>query len=177
MRAETREEERGAIGLERARIPELAHLNAKMFRRDKRLLMEGKEVNKRAALPTRHANTQVRTQVLQEVQYDGGFISSDHSRLNSYNCSLSQGPEDILPYSRPQFPTVNSPRDPSSSSSMSSRGSGGRRRGEGGRRNPADMGHNTTGAFQPGDEELEVQPLIKYTYYPSTHLTVVDLPI
>lgn len=67
------------------------------------------------------------------------------------------GSEDILPYSRPQFPTVNSPRDPSSSSSMSSRGSGGRRRGEGGRRNPADMGLNTTGAFQPGDEELEVQ--------------------
>ncbi|XP_065816159.1 roundabout homolog 1 isoform X3 [Labrus bergylta] len=66
------------------------------------------------------------------------------------------GSEDILPYSRPQFPTVNSPRDPSSSSSMSSRGSGGRRRGEGGRRNPADMGHNTTGAFAPGDEELEM---------------------
>nr|XP_046245513.1 roundabout homolog 1 isoform X1 [Scatophagus argus]XP_046245514.1 roundabout homolog 1 isoform X1 [Scatophagus argus] len=64
--------------------------------------------------------------------------------------------EDILPYSRPQFPTVNSPRDPSSSSSMSSRGSGGRRRGEGGRRNPAEMGLNTTGAFQPGDEELEM---------------------
>lgn len=40
---------------------------------------------------------------------------------------------------------------------MSSRGSGGRRRGEGGRRNPAEMGLNTTGAFQPGDEELEVQ--------------------
>ncbi|XP_041659234.1 roundabout homolog 1 isoform X2 [Cheilinus undulatus] len=66
------------------------------------------------------------------------------------------GSEDILPYSRPQFPTVNSPRDPSSSSSMSSRGSGGRRRGEGGRRNPADMGLNTTGAFTPGDEELEM---------------------
>uniref|UniRef100_A0AAQ5Y2H9 Roundabout, axon guidance receptor, homolog 1 (Drosophila) n=1 Tax=Amphiprion ocellaris TaxID=80972 RepID=A0AAQ5Y2H9_AMPOC len=68
-----------------------------------------------------------------------------------------QHAEDILPYSRPQFPTVNSPRDPSSSSSMSSRGSGGRRRGEGGRRNPADLGLNTSGAFQPGDEELEVQ--------------------
>ncbi|XP_055369859.1 roundabout homolog 1 isoform X2 [Betta splendens] len=67
-----------------------------------------------------------------------------------------QHTEDILPYSRPQFPTVNSPRDPSSSSSMSSRGSGGRRRGEGGRRNPADMGLNTTGAFQHGDEELEM---------------------
>ncbi|KFO57476.1 Roundabout 1, partial [Corvus brachyrhynchos] len=33
--------------------------------------------------------------------------------------------EDILPYSRPTFPTSNNPRDPSSSSSMSSRGSGG----------------------------------------------------
>lgn len=64
--------------------------------------------------------------------------------------------EDILPYSRPQFPTINSPRDPSSSSSMSSRGSGGRRRGEGGRKNPADIGLSTMGAFQPGDEEREV---------------------
>ncbi|XP_055735660.1 roundabout homolog 1-like isoform X2 [Salvelinus fontinalis] len=66
------------------------------------------------------------------------------------------GPEDILPYSRPSFPTVHSPRDrdPSSSSSMSSRGSGGRRRVEGGpvaRRNPNDMG-----AFQPGDDDLEM---------------------
>ncbi|CAL9684907.1 unnamed protein product [Knipowitschia caucasica] len=59
------------------------------------------------------------------------------------------GSEDILPYSRPQFPSVNGPQ-PSSSSSMSSRGSGGRRRGEGPtRRNQAD----TTGAFTPGEEE------------------------
>uniref|UniRef100_A0A3P9JGK6 Roundabout, axon guidance receptor, homolog 1 (Drosophila) n=1 Tax=Oryzias latipes TaxID=8090 RepID=A0A3P9JGK6_ORYLA len=64
--------------------------------------------------------------------------------------------EDILPYSRPQFPGVNSPRDPSSSSSMSSRGSGGRRR-EGSRRNPAEMGLNSSGAFHPGHDELEVQ--------------------
>ncbi|XP_013869567.1 roundabout homolog 1 isoform X4 [Austrofundulus limnaeus] len=66
------------------------------------------------------------------------------------------GSEDILPYNRPQFPTVNSPRDPSSSSSMSSRGSGGRRRGEGVRRNPADMTVNNSGTFQAGDEELEM---------------------
>uniref|UniRef100_A0A8K9UBR9 Roundabout, axon guidance receptor, homolog 1 (Drosophila) n=1 Tax=Oncorhynchus mykiss TaxID=8022 RepID=A0A8K9UBR9_ONCMY len=71
------------------------------------------------------------------------------------------GPEDILPYSRPSFPTVHSPRDidPRSPSSMSSRGSGGRRRGEGGagaRRNPNDMGLNTLGAFQPGDDDLEM---------------------
>ncbi|KAJ8368422.1 hypothetical protein SKAU_G00084500 [Synaphobranchus kaupii] len=71
------------------------------------------------------------------------------------------GSEDILPYSRPSFPTVQSPRDrdPSSSSSMSSRGSGGRRRGEGGppagRRNPTDIGPSTM-AFQPGEEDLEL---------------------
>ncbi|MEQ2167510.1 Roundabout 1, partial [Goodea atripinnis] len=64
--------------------------------------------------------------------------------------------EDILPYSRPQFPTVNSPRDPSSSSSMSSRGSGGRRRGEGARRNPGDMVVNNSVAFHQGEEELEM---------------------
>jgi len=83
--------------------------------------------------------------------------------LRFFNCSRSLGSEDILPYSRPQFPTINSPRDPSSSSSMSSRGSGGRRRGEGGRRNPADMSLNSSGAFQQGDEELEVQVDVNYT--------------
>ncbi|TRY72935.1 hypothetical protein DNTS_001129 [Danionella cerebrum] len=69
------------------------------------------------------------------------------------------GSEDILPYSRPSFPAVHSPRgerDPSSSSSLSSRGSGGRRRGEGSRRNPADIGLNTTGVFQSPGEELEM---------------------
>uniref|UniRef100_A0A7N6BBW8 Roundabout, axon guidance receptor, homolog 1 (Drosophila) n=1 Tax=Anabas testudineus TaxID=64144 RepID=A0A7N6BBW8_ANATE len=84
-----------------------------------------------------------------------GGKGSKQEGSTAHKARQHTGPEDILPYSRPQFPTVNSPRDPSSSSSMSSRGSGGRRRGEGGRRNPADMGHNTTGAFQPGDEELE----------------------
>uniref|UniRef100_A0A3P8NG79 Roundabout, axon guidance receptor, homolog 1 (Drosophila) n=1 Tax=Astatotilapia calliptera TaxID=8154 RepID=A0A3P8NG79_ASTCA len=85
------------------------------------------------------------------------FFSPMGSTLILNYCSLFIGSEDIMPYSRPQFPTVNSPRDPSSSSSMSSRGSGGRRRGEGGRRNPADMGLNTSRAFQPGDEEIEVK--------------------
>uniref|UniRef100_A0A3Q2Q7K6 Roundabout guidance receptor 1 n=1 Tax=Fundulus heteroclitus TaxID=8078 RepID=A0A3Q2Q7K6_FUNHE len=72
-----------------------------------------------------------------------------------------QNTEDILPYSRPQFPTVNSPRDPSSSSSMSSKGSGGRRRGEGARRNPGDMVVNNSVAFHQGEEELEVQANVK----------------
>ncbi|XP_053095771.1 roundabout homolog 1 isoform X7 [Pangasianodon hypophthalmus] len=73
-----------------------------------------------------------------------------------------QDPEDIVPYSRPSFPGVHNPRgerEPSSSSSMSSRGSGGRRRGEGvsgSRRNPAEISLNTVGAFQPGDEQLEM---------------------
>ncbi|XP_042342142.1 roundabout homolog 1 isoform X3 [Plectropomus leopardus] len=86
-----------------------------------------------------------------------GGKGNKHEGSTASKARQHAGSEDILPYSRPQFPTVNSPRDPSSSSSMSSRGSGGRRRGEGGRRNPADMGLNTTGAFQPGDEELEAR--------------------
>ncbi|XP_030647958.1 roundabout homolog 1 [Chanos chanos] len=69
--------------------------------------------------------------------------------------------EDIPPYSRPSFPSVQSQRDtvPSSSSSMSSRGSGNRRRGEGpqgGRRNPSDAALPSIGAFQNEEEELEL---------------------
>ncbi|XP_041128209.1 roundabout homolog 1-like isoform X2 [Polyodon spathula] len=68
------------------------------------------------------------------------------------------GPEDILPYSRPTFPTAHNPRDPSSSSSMSSRGSGGRRRADqtsAGRRNPSDAGLQGMGTFEQEDDELE----------------------
>lgn len=64
---ETREEEQGAIGPERARTPEPAHLNAKTLRRDKKLLMEGKGINMRVAPPIRHANMQVQHQ----VKYEG----------------------------------------------------------------------------------------------------------
>ncbi|XP_034460086.1 roundabout homolog 1 isoform X5 [Hippoglossus hippoglossus] len=85
-----------------------------------------------------------------------GEKGNRHESSTASKARQHAGSEDILPYNRPQFPTVNSPRDPSSSSSMSSRGSGGRRRGEGGRRNQADMGLITTGALQPGDEELEM---------------------
>ncbi|XP_021258772.1 roundabout homolog 1 isoform X7 [Numida meleagris] len=62
--------------------------------------------------------------------------------------------EDILPYSRPTFPTSNNPRDPSSSSSMSSRGSGGRQRADQAniaRRNVAEM--QVLGAYDQGEEE------------------------
>ncbi|XP_053790315.1 roundabout homolog 1 isoform X3 [Vidua chalybeata] len=64
--------------------------------------------------------------------------------------------EDILPYSRPTFPTSNNPRDPSSSSSMSSRGSGGRQRADQAnlaRRNVAEM--QVLGAYEKGEEEEE----------------------
>nr|XP_033797623.1 roundabout homolog 1 isoform X1 [Geotrypetes seraphini] len=66
--------------------------------------------------------------------------------------------EDILPYCRPTFPTSNNPRDPSSSSSMSSRGSGGRRRadqGSTGRRNAAEM--QVLGTYERGEEEEGLQ--------------------
>lgn len=85
-----------------------------------------------------------------------GGKGSKHEAGGAIKARQHADAEDILPYSRPQFPAVNSPREPSSSSSMSSRGSGGRRRGEGGRRNPADIGLITTGAFQAGDEEIEM---------------------
>lgn len=64
--------------------------------------------------------------------------------------------EDILPYSRPTFPTSNNPRDPSSSSSMSSRGSGSRQRADQAniaRRNVAEM--QVLGAYEQGEEEEE----------------------
>lgn len=68
--------------------------------------------------------------------------------------------EDIPPYNRPSFPTAQGQREaPSSSSSVSSRGSGGRRRGEagpGGRKNPNDTGLPSLVAFSHQEEELEV---------------------
>lgn len=69
--------------------------------------------------------------------------------------------EDIPPYNRPSFPTAQGQREtPSSSSSISSRGSGGRRRGElgsGGRKNHNDTGLPSLGAFSHQEEELEVR--------------------
>lgn len=77
----------------------------------------------------------------------------------SYALIIFHYTEDILPYCRPTFPTSNNPRDPSSSSSMSSRGSGSRQREQGnvGRRNIAEM--QVLGGYERGEdnnEELEV---------------------
>lgn len=90
-------------------------------------------------------------------------LSHTDRKINSSVCFLLVccSSEDIVPYSRPSFPAVHSPRgerEPSSSGSMSSRGSGGRRRGEGAsgsHRNPAEISLNTVGAF--GEEQLEVR--------------------
>lgn len=77
----------------------------------------------------------------------------------SYALTIFHYTEDILPYCRPTFPTSNNPRDPSSSSSMSSRGSGSRQREQAnvGRRNIAEM--QILGGYERGEEnneELEV---------------------
>ncbi|KAF0030049.1 hypothetical protein F2P81_016780 [Scophthalmus maximus] len=101
-------------------------------------------------------NSSERKDAQERQKTSHGEKGNRHEGSTASKARQYAGSEDILPYSRPQFPTVNCPRDPSSSSSMSSRGSGGRRRGEGGRRNPADMGLITAGALQPGDEELEL---------------------
>lgn len=66
--------------------------------------------------------------------------------------------EDILPYCRPTFPTSNNTRDPSSSSSMSSRGSGSRQKAEQAnlsRRNIAEM--QVFGTYEQGEDEDELQ--------------------
>ncbi|KAL4608511.1 hypothetical protein GN956_G24707 [Arapaima gigas] len=69
------------------------------------------------------------------------------------------GVEDVPPYSRPSFPPAagsrERDRDPNSSGSVSSRGSGGRRRGEGAaapRRNPTDPGMSFQ--FEEGDHQM-----------------------
>ncbi|KAG9263533.1 hypothetical protein AMEX_G23580 [Astyanax mexicanus] len=68
--------------------------------------------------------------------------------------------EDIPPYNRPNFPAAQGQKEaPSSSSSVSSRGSGGRRRGDvapGSRRNPSETGLPNLGAFSHQEEELEL---------------------
>ncbi|XP_078416540.1 roundabout homolog 1 isoform X3 [Cetorhinus maximus] len=72
--------------------------------------------------------------------------------------------EDVLPYSRPTFPSAQNPREPSSSSSMSSRGSGGRRRAEqaipgsstgASRRNPSEAGLQEMGTYECEEEDFE----------------------
>ncbi|XP_055487876.1 roundabout homolog 1-like, partial [Leucoraja erinacea] len=71
----------------------------------------------------------------------------------------TQGVVDVLPYSRPTFPSAQNPREPSSSSSVSSRGSGGRRRGEpvptGSAAGPSRRMASDTGPLEMGMHECE----------------------
>ncbi|KAJ6662480.1 hypothetical protein lerEdw1_011894 [Lerista edwardsae] len=93
-----------------------------------------------------------------EQQSDSKLRGSKTARRDGTPAKTHLLQEDILPYCRPTFPTSNT-RDPSSSSSMSSRGSGGRQRTEQanlGRRNVAEM--QVFGSFERGeDDEEELQ--------------------
>lgn len=91
----------------------------------------------------------------QEQPSDGKLRASKAPKRDGTPAKAHLLQEDILPYSRPTFPTSNNPRDPSSSSSMSSRGSGGRQRDQANlaRRNVAEM--QVLGAYEQGEEEEE----------------------
>ncbi|XP_064325820.1 roundabout homolog 1 isoform X5 [Phalacrocorax carbo] len=92
----------------------------------------------------------------QEQQNDGKLRGNKAPKREGTPAKTHLLQEDILPYSRPTFPTSNNPRDPSSSSSMSSRGSGGRQRADQAniaRRNVAEM--QVLGAYEQGEEEEE----------------------
>ncbi|XP_014802858.1 PREDICTED: roundabout homolog 1 isoform X5 [Calidris pugnax] len=92
----------------------------------------------------------------QEQQSDGKLRGNKAPKREGTPAKTHLLQEDILPYSRPTFPTSNNPRDPSSSSSMSSRGSGGRQRADQAniaRRNVAEM--QVLGAYEQGEEEEE----------------------
>ncbi|XP_052650245.1 roundabout homolog 1 isoform X6 [Harpia harpyja] len=92
----------------------------------------------------------------QEQQNDGKLRGNKVPKREGTPAKTHLLQEDILPYSRPTFPTSNNPRDPSSSSSMSSRGSGGRQRADQAniaRRNVAEL--QVLGAYEQGEEEEE----------------------
>ncbi|POI35582.1 hypothetical protein CIB84_000666, partial [Bambusicola thoracicus] len=103
----------------------------------------------------------------QEQQGDGKLRGSKAPKREGTPAKTHLLQEDILPYSRPTFPTSNNPRDPSSSSSMSSRGSGGRQRADQAniaRRNVAEM--QVLGAYEQGEEEedeMEVTVVVLLT--------------
>ncbi|GAB0177940.1 roundabout 1 [Grus japonensis] len=99
----------------------------------------------------------------QEQQNDGKLRGNKAPKREGTPAKTHLLQEDILPYSRPTFPTSNNPRDPSSSSSMSSRGSGGRQRADQAniaRRNVAEM--QVLGAYEQGEEEEEEMEVFKH---------------
>ncbi|XP_058040539.1 roundabout homolog 1 isoform X3 [Ahaetulla prasina] len=94
----------------------------------------------------------------QEQQSDSKLRGNKPARRDGTPAKTHILPEDILPYCRPTFPTSNNTRDPSSSSSMSSRGSGSRQKTEQAnlsRRNIAEM--QVFGTYEQGEDEDELQ--------------------
>uniref|UniRef100_A0A8C6Y3T2 Roundabout guidance receptor 1 n=1 Tax=Naja naja TaxID=35670 RepID=A0A8C6Y3T2_NAJNA len=94
----------------------------------------------------------------QEQQNDSKLRGNKPARRDGTPAKTHPLPEDILPYCRPTFPTSNNTRDPSSSSSMSSRGSGSRQKAEQAnlsRRNIAEM--QVFGTYDQGEDEDELQ--------------------
>ncbi|XP_056663817.1 roundabout homolog 1 isoform X17 [Monodelphis domestica] len=138
-------------------LPKLPHVEARADRSAER---KGGGYKGREALDGRPASD-TRTNPgeprdAQELQGDGKARGNKASRRDLPPPKTHLVQEDILPYCRPTFPTSNNPRDPSSSSSMSSRGSG-RQRDQAniGRRNVAEM--QVLGAYEKevDNEELE----------------------
>nr|XP_008542282.1 PREDICTED: roundabout homolog 1-like [Equus przewalskii] len=95
------------------------------------------------------------TREAQEQQNDGKGRGNKATKRDLPPAKTHLIQEDILPYCRPTFPISNNPRDPSSSSSMSSRGSGSRQREQAnvGRRNIAEM--QILGGYERGEENNE----------------------
>ncbi|XP_015679605.1 roundabout homolog 1 [Protobothrops mucrosquamatus] len=94
---------------------------------------------------------------LQEQQIDSKLRGNKPARRDGTPAKTHLLPEDILPYCRPTFPTSNT-RDPSSSSSMSSRGSGSKQKAEQAnlsRRNIAEM--QVFGTYEQGEDEDDLQ--------------------
>nr|XP_020843498.1 roundabout homolog 1 isoform X3 [Phascolarctos cinereus] len=111
--------------------------------------LDGRQVSEMRTNPGDHRDSQ-------ELQSDAKARGNKASKREIPPAKTHLVQEDILPYCRPTFPTSNNPRDPSSSSSMSSRGSGRQRdQANVGRRNIAEM--QVLGAFEKevDNEELE----------------------
>lgn len=140
-------------------VPKLASIEARTDRSSDR---KGGGYKGREALDARQG-PDLRTnpsdpREAQEQQNDGKGRGNKATKRDLPPAKAHLVQEDILPYCRPTFPTSNNPRDPSSSSSMSSRGSGSRQREQAnvGRRNMAEM--QVLGGYERGDdnnEELE----------------------
>uniref|UniRef100_A0A8C5T8M7 Roundabout guidance receptor 1 n=1 Tax=Malurus cyaneus samueli TaxID=2593467 RepID=A0A8C5T8M7_9PASS len=124
-------------------LPKLASMEARTERSAERkgASYKGRDGAEGRQHPDGRTNSGERREA-QEQPGDGKLRGGKAAKRDGTPAKTHLLQEDILPYSRPTFPTSNNPRDPSSSSSMSSRGSGGRQRADQAnvaRRNVAEM--------------------------------------